>query len=306
MTSSIPENIRKHCNNGYWSTNYLRTYIKKVLSQDGSIGDIIKIDINDYKQGKGKSDRIPIKIRAWDNGTFLPLKLYGKNDTHSGSATNEEYRTGRVKIAKYINPKLFKMDGDKYTIRPDAKPTDEDTSATFYVIEQVQAYVEAEFARLIEEGTIALPSTKSKKKDKDLPAAKVVLRNKNDSLVVPIIYETKSGEEIVNPTALFKFQKDDETGIFKFDRGEDVSPDADKRELVLTADNITKMIPTKTKLNRILLTMNGINIYAGGVSIVAYVDGLKITRPENRKNVEFSDSEADDEGDDADADVDFE
>lgn len=320
-SKTIPQDIQKHSNNGCWSTQYLRNYIQKTLKSGGTLADIVKLDIGSYKRVDAKSeamsDKIPIKIRPCKDGPFVPLKLYAKNDVLLGEPIDQQYKTGLLKVAKYTNPDLFETVGEgkskEYRMRAGVQPTKEDCSATFFVVEKIQDYIEAEFARLIDEGVIAVPVQKKKGKDKDKkeksgPEPKIMLRCVDDNLKVPVRNETKDGLVKANPAAYFKFNLDKETGKYGCAKAEDLTPDAKEREMVLTTDNIVSMLPSKTKLVRGMVSMSAINIYATGCSIAAYVDAIRVERPPEKKNVEFSDDEdsevgdgdGDDEGDDDD------
>lgn len=293
-----------HSKDNYWSTDYLRTYIDEHLESGGDLKDIFKLDIDGYKKSDSRTDRIPIKFKPFKGSTYRPFKLYLKEEKHTGSPYSEEYKNGSIKIAKYKNSKLFMMDGKEYKMRPDATPCKDDESNAFAVIGYMQTFVEDEFTALIEQGIIGLPK---KKKDKGTNDCKIMLRNKNDDLNVPIRYKSKDGGEMVNPRALLKLQKEADT--FRFSKPAiDISDGVDYEvvtktvrgkkvekkvypPLVLNTNNIEETIPTKTEIDRAMVSLNAIQIYDAGVSIAAYVDGMKIKRPITQQNIEYSDNE---------------
>ena len=164
------------------------------------------------------------------------------------------------------------MENENYKMKYDAVPKDEDHSPTFAVVEHLIQFCEQEMASLIEKGVIGLPQKKSKKdkdKEKSEGGTKIILRSKNDSLQVPIKYETKKGDEIANPTALFKFQKDKESdGNYRLNTCVDASPDAEEpgTEIKLSSKNVSQKIIPQTVL-RALCSLQAINIYEQGISI---------------------------------------
>lgn len=295
---TVLESVKKFNNNGYWSAKYLKNYIETTLSEGGKLGDIFTLDVANYKKLDGFTDKLPIKFRPCKGANLVAFKLDTKVDKHTGVSYSKEFDSGFIKIAKFSDTSLFTMDNDKYRMKDDVEPTADQFSPTFAVMEHVIHYAEAELAALIESGTIALP-IKGKKKEKVPSDAKIILRSKNDSLNTPIRYETKGGEEMCNPTALIKFQKDrrDDGTSYRLNQCVDASPDAEERgaRVVLTGKNISQMIVPQTTI-RALIALNAINIYEQGISIACYVDSIQFARPERKVQTDIGfDSEADED-----------
>ena len=84
---TIPEDIKnKYSNGGYWSSKYLKNYIEKTLSEDGTLNDIFKLDVDNYKKLDGYTDRLPIKFRPVKDGPYIPLKIDTQKDKHTGQS----------------------------------------------------------------------------------------------------------------------------------------------------------------------------------------------------------------------------
>jgi hypothetical protein len=301
QTVTISEVIkRKHCNSGYWSAKYLKTYIEATLAEDGgSLSDIFKLDVENYKKLDGFTDKLPIKFRPVKNGPHVAFKIDTKKDKHTGTSYSETFDSGYIKIAKYCDTSMFVMEGNKYSMKEGVEPTADQYSATFTVIEYLNQFVEQEMAALIEQKIIALPSKKAKKGE-GASEAKIILRSKNDTLNTAIRYETKKGEEMSNPTALIKFQKNKEGDgtTYRLNRAVDASPDAESpgSEIILGSKNIAQMIVPQTTI-RALLALNAVNIYEQGISIACYVDSIQFSRPERKiqTNLGFDSEEDEDE-----------
>lgn len=305
--NSIDTIKTKYCNGGYWSVSFLKKLIDTTLNEGGSLNDIFKLDVDNYKKLDGYSDRLPIKFRPVKNGPYFNFKIDSKKEKHAGQSYSKDFDSGFIKVAKYNDTSLFVKEGEVYKMRDGVEPTEKQHSATFAVIEYLQQFCEAEIDALKEQGIIALPQKKSKEKN---TGAKIILRSKNDSLNVPISYEhKKTGKEIVNPTAMFKFQKDKESGdeSYRLSTCNDVSPDATETEIRLSGKNISNLIVPQTTI-RVLCSLQAINIYEQGISIASYVDSIQFSRPEKRTQASMSlDCDSDSEKDDGDgeADVDF-
>jgi hypothetical protein len=302
QTVTISEAVkRKHCNSGYWSAKYLKTYIEATLAEDdGSLNDIFKLDVENYKKLDGFTDKLPIKFRPVKNGPYVAFKVDTKKDKHTGTSYSETFDSGYIKIAKHCDTTMFVMEGNKYSMKEGVEPTADQCSATFAVIEYLNQFVEQEMAALIEQKIIALPSKKAKKGEAP-SEAKIILRSKNDQLNTPIRYETKKGEEMCNPTALIKFQKnkDGDGTTYRLSRAVDATPDAEApgSEITLGSKNIAQMIVPQTTI-RALLALNAVNIYEQGISIACYVDSIQFSRPERKIQTDLGfDSEEDDEDD---------
>lgn len=309
--TSIETIKTKYCNSGYWSVSFLKKLIDTTLNEGGSLNDIFKLDVENYKKLEGYSDRLPIKFRPVKDGPYFNFKIDSKKEKHAGQSYSKDFDSGFIKVAKYNDTSLFVKEGEIYKMRDGVQPTEKQHSATFAVVEYLQQFCESEIEALKEQGIITLPQKKSKDKDKEKPKAKIILRSKNDSLNVPISYEhKKTGKEIVNPTAMFKFQKDRESGdeTYRLSTCNDVSPDATETEIKLSGKNISNLIVPQTTI-RVLCSLQAINIYEQGISIASYVDSIQFSRPEKRTQAKLSldddDSEAEDGEDEDTPDVDF-